>query len=336
MVARQAGGNARQEQQPVGPAPRLYAQVYDIIAARIADGTLAAGTRLQESQLAAEFGISRAPTRQALSELEAGGLVTKAEGRGYIVSGAHKTKPAVRSAPAGPVTLNAGASWERIHAEVESEIIARISFGSWRVNEVAMARHYGVSRTVVRDVMGRLQQRGIVRKDDAGRWLAPALTPDHIGEVYEMRWLLEPAALMKAAPNLPESLLATMSAALDRAIAHAHEIGGEVLDTLEDQLHVQVLSHCRQDTLMRAIVQHQSLLVAHHFLYRWTPQLFSSEPFLPEHREILDLLALGRPRAAADSLERHLKVSRDRAVARVELIKGAFNAEDISFLTLVR
>ena len=35
--------------------------------------------------------------------------------------------------------------------------------------------------------------------------------------------------------------------------------------------------------LMRAISLPQALLVAHHFLYRWTSELFDTEPFLPEH-----------------------------------------------------
>lgn len=319
----------------MGPAPRLHTQVYDIVAARISQGILRPGARLQESQLAAEFGISRAPTRQALADLEAGGLVSKAEGRGYIVTQRAGLGRSDDKQVSDPVTLNAGASWERIYSDVESEIVARISFGSWRVNEVAMARHYGVSRTVVRDVIGRLQQRGIVRKDDAGRWLAPALSPDHIGELYEMRWLLEPVALIRAAPQLDPDVLSTMSASLDRAIENAHAIGGDVLDALENELHVQLLSHCRQETLMRAITQHQSLLVAHHFLYRWTPQLFSSEPFLPEHREILDLMIDGKPDAAATSLTRHLQVSRDRAIARVDAIRGTFDAEDIAFLSMI-
>ncbi|WP_164730608.1 GntR family transcriptional regulator [Pelagibacterium montanilacus] len=324
------------QDHPVGPAPRLHAQVRDIIGTRILQGVLAPGARLQESHLAAEFGISRAPTRQALSALEAQGLISKAEGRGYVVSEIADGIAAADELGSGATTLDVSASWERIYLEVENEIIARISFGSWRLSEMALASHYGVSRTVARDVVGRLQQRGLVRKDDGARWYAPALTPDHIGELYEMRWLLEPAALLKAVPNLPQGLLDTMSADLDAAIASADTIGGDVLDTLEDQLHVRLLAFCGQNTLMQAITQHQSLLVAHHFLYRWTPKLFRSEPFLPEHREILDRLLAGRFEDASRSLKWHLQSSSDRVIARVDLIKDEFHTEGISFLTLAK
>lgn len=318
---------------PPGPAPRLYRQVYDIVAEQIRAGALPHGTRLQESQLAARFGVSRAPTRQALADLEADGLVTKAEGRGYLVSRVSGSKAAGRSEPAAePVTLSSSASWERIYAEVESEIVARISFGSWRVNEVSLARHYGVSRTVARDVIGRLQQRGILRKDEGARWYAPALTPDHIGELYELRWLLEPTALVKAYPNLPQRLLPFMRGQLETAIADTDAVTGETLDRLEHQMHVQLLAHCRNETLMQAITLHQSLLIAHHFLYRWTPRLFTSEPFLPEHLQIVTLLEAGKVEAAAAALEAHLRDSRERAVARVDVINREFNVEDMPYL----
>ena len=323
---------------PLGPVPRLHTQIRDIVAARIAQGALAAGALLQESQLASEFGISRAPARHALAALEAEGLLCKSSGRGYLVVANAQLLASARDTglPEPAVTVDSSASWERIYQEVENEIIARISFGSWRLSEVALASHYGVSRTVARDVVGRLQQRGLVRKDDGARWYAPALTPDHIGELYEMRWLLEPAALLKAIPNLPDGLLDTMSADLDAAIAKADTIDGEVLDALEHQLHVQLLGFCGQNTLMQAIIQHQSLLVAHQFLYRGTPKLFRSEPSLPEHREILDRLLAGRFEEASRSLKWHLQSSSDRVIARVDLIQDEFRTEGISFLTLAK
>lgn len=320
-----------------GTTPRLYQQVYDIVADRIGSGRLPPGTRLQESRLASQFGISRAPARQALVELARSGLIAKSRGRGYEVAhGAGTPAPSVAApAPSDAVVLNASSSWERIYTEVENEIVARISFGSWRVNEASLARHYGVSRTVARDVIGRLQQRGVVHKDDSGRWYAPALTPDHIAELYELRWILEPKALVKAAPNLPEGFLALMRAEIEAAMSGSEPAAGATLDRLEHQMHVRLLEHCRNGTLMRAITLHQSLIIAHHFLYRWTQRLFASEPFLPEHLGIVERLEKGRVNDAAAALETHLRDSRERAIARVDVINRDFNAEEMPYLSLL-
>ncbi|WP_246226262.1 GntR family transcriptional regulator [Chelativorans xinjiangense] len=320
--------------QGAGLAPRLYQRAFDILAAQIGDGVLAAGTRLTESGVAEQFDISRAPARRALAELERSGFVVKSEGRGYAVRkpsegvSAHRTGvPAEED-----LRLVSRPSWERIYAEVEDEIVGRISFASWRVNEAELARYYHVSRTVARDVVGRLQQRGVLRKDDRSRWYAPALTPEHVGELYELRSILEPVALTKAAPNMPLNFLAGMRAHLDEAIAHADAIEGPTLDRLEEEMHVTLLEYCGNRTLMQAITLPQSLLIAHRFLYRWTPRLFNTEPFLPEHMEIVRYLEAGNIPGAASALEHHLKVSSGRALARVDVIRREFRAESLPYL----
>jgi len=58
------------------------------LVARILDGTYPAGTRLKELTLAREFGVSQAPVREALRELEGSGLVTSERYRGTRVRGA--------------------------------------------------------------------------------------------------------------------------------------------------------------------------------------------------------------------------------------------------------
>lgn len=327
----------RKPREPASPGtvPRLYERAFEILARQIGEGAIAPGARLRESGVAIQFGISRAPARRALAELDRCGLIEKSPGRGYTVVGAVGSPPS-GSAPTvaedHPIRLLSSSTWERIYGEVEEEIVARISFATWRVNEAVLARHYGVSRTVARDVVGRLQQRGVIHKDDSGRWYAPALTREHVGELYELRWVLEPLALVKAAPNLPPDLLPRMRRHLEDAIAHAREIGGDTLDRLEEEMHIEMLGHCGNRTLMQAISLPQSLLVAHRFLYRWTPRLFETEPFLPEHMDIVEHLEKGLADDAAQVLEDHLRVSRDRAMTRVDAIVRELDAEDLPYL----
>lgn len=333
--SRQKHGGSGDRAGVSGTAPRLYQRAFEILAGQIGEGSLPPGTRVTESGLAGQFGISRAPARQALAELERAGLVEKMPGRGYRVRGdAAGGQGRAAAAPPEPdaLRLHSAPSWERIYAEVEDEIVARISFAAWRVNEAELARHYRVSRTVARDVVARLQQRGLVRKDDRSRWYAPALTPDHVGELYELRALLEPPALAKAAPRLPPGFLAGMRAHLEHAIAHAHEIEGPVLDRLEQEMHVALLGHCGNRALMQAITLPQSLLIAHRFLYRWTPRIFDTEPFLPEHLEIVAQLEAGRVADAAAALAEHLHVSRERAIARVDHVVREFRPDDLPYL----
>lgn len=318
----------------VAPTPRLYERAYTILASQLASGDLAPGDRLTETAVAARFGISRAPARRALEELEREGALERSSGRGYEIV-AVPTKPAPsgsRAAVVAPEPFHSARSWEPIYAEVEEEIIGRISFASWRVNEAKLARLYGVSRTVAREVVARLQQRGLVQKDERSRWIASALTPQHVGEFYELRAILEPAALVRAAPNLPPDLLASMRRSLQAALEDPGQVEGPVLDSLEEEMHITLLGHCGNRALMQAITTPQSLLVAHRFLYRWTPRLFESEPFLPEHLQVVELLEADRVTEAAEALENHLRVSLGRALARVSAVRSEFQPEELSYL----
>jgi DNA-binding GntR family transcriptional regulator len=319
-----------------GSSPRLYQRVIEILDGQIRQGAIAADAALTETAVAARFGISRAPARRALVELEQAGLIARSDARGFVVVARRRVRGCRMSRDAIPrvcdLKLVSQPSWERIYGAVESEIIARISFASWRVNEAELARHYGVSRTVARDVLSRLQQRGVVQKDDRSRWTAPALSAEHVGELYELRWVLEPVALIKAAPHLPAAVLALARRNLAEAIAHAHEIGGETLDQLEHDLHVTLLGYCGNRALVAAITSPQSLIIAHRFLYRWTSRLFATEPFLPEHLEVIERLEAGHIADAAKALEAHLRVSPDRIMARVEAIATGPPPEPLPYL----
>lgn len=62
------------------------AQIFDQLRQRIATRTYPPGMRLSESDLAAEFGLSRTPVRQALQRLAADGLVSIKNGVGVTVT----------------------------------------------------------------------------------------------------------------------------------------------------------------------------------------------------------------------------------------------------------
>jgi DNA-binding GntR family transcriptional regulator len=55
------------------------------IQSRVLSGEIPAGTRLRQESLAAEFGVSRTPVREALRKLQASGLVEVQPRRGAIV-----------------------------------------------------------------------------------------------------------------------------------------------------------------------------------------------------------------------------------------------------------
>jgi DNA-binding GntR family transcriptional regulator len=66
------------------PQVDLVESVYRALSAQIVDGRLAAGTRLRQEDLAAQFDVSRQPVLQALRRLAADGLAVEADRRGTL------------------------------------------------------------------------------------------------------------------------------------------------------------------------------------------------------------------------------------------------------------
>ncbi|WP_134678729.1 GntR family transcriptional regulator [Paracoccus ravus] len=311
-------------------APRLYQQATEMLSREIRAGALPHGTMVTQMGIAARFGISRAPARRALEDLAAVGLLLRLSSGRYQVQG---SAPGGTGGPAlSRPQLVAQPGWEMLYPEIEMEVVSRTSFGSWRLNEAQLARHYGVSRTVARDVVARLQNRGLLRKDDSGRWLAPGLTSHHIDELFELRWLLEPVAMEKALPHLPADMLGAMQAELEAAMAPEAERNAALLDRLEHQLHVELLSHCGNDALIRALRLPQSLLIAHHMLYQLTLELFGTEPFLGEHLEIVNRMGTGDLEGAKAALVAHLRISRRRSMLRVEAVRDMIQPDPLAYL----
>lgn len=57
------------------------------IQSRVLSGAIPTGARLRQESLAAEFGVSRTPVREALRKLQASGLVEVLPRRGALVRG---------------------------------------------------------------------------------------------------------------------------------------------------------------------------------------------------------------------------------------------------------
>ena len=111
-----------------------------------------------------------------------------------------------------PETLNTAlqvrGTWMHVYDRVEGEVAACQIFGEFRVIETELAEYLGVSRTVARDVLSRLNERGLVRKGAQSPWLAGPLTAKVIREKFQLRGIVEPAALRLAADHIdPDQIM---------------------------------------------------------------------------------------------------------------------------------
>ncbi|MCG5240636.1 GntR family transcriptional regulator [Azospirillum doebereinerae] len=309
-------------------------RAYRLLKSLIAEGRIVPGERLQEAQVAKAFGISRSPARHALRSLCADRVLNEHDGKGYVVAGNDETGGDGPLATLDPIKIQATPQWERIYKEVEQELFIRILFGAVRINEKQLALHFDVSRTVTRDLLARMHGMGLIEKDSAGHWLARRVTPEHIRDLYEMRRLLEPKALLKALPHIAAAQLRTVRGNIRHALDQS-SLGSSAFDAVERDLHVDILGFCPNKEMLRALERT-------HMVFGPTRYLFHPflgvpvemiEGALKEHLDIVERALRGDADGAAQALHDHLKMADDRWLKRFAVIAQTTQLQFPPYLT---
>lgn len=92
---------------------------------------------------------------------------------------------------------------ERDDTNVYTALLDAIDAGAYpagaRLVETELAERFGVSRTPVREALGRLESQGVVQRDGRRGLTVAALDPDQLGELYDLREVLEGFAARLAA-----------------------------------------------------------------------------------------------------------------------------------------
>ena len=142
---------------------------------------------------------------------------------------------------------------ENLADGVESAVRSMIVDGHFapgeRLNEVHLAARLGVSRTPLREALNRLAAEGAVEARPRLGYFVRPLSSEELGQIYDIRPLLDPAALRLA--GVPdERQLARLEALNLKLVA---ERKPERAITLDDAWHLELLAHCRNRALVALI-----------------------------------------------------------------------------------
>lgn len=286
----------------------IQARVFALIRAMIEDGRIRPGERLLEVHVARAFGVSRSPARHALEALLAAKILRAAPGRGYIVAGQRALTDTGELARLDEVAIEPEPLWERVYAELEMQVCMSVLYRTIRITEERVAEHFQVSRTVTRDALARLHSAGIVSKDRQGRWVAHRVTPARIHDLYELRWTLEPIALVQSARAIGHERVRQMREKLVQTIADIEVIHSETHGEIEHDMHIELLSACPNREILSVLERTHLLLISNPYLFNSYIGVSRAElkDSLLQHLEIFDLLLNEGWANAATKLSRHL------------------------------
>ncbi|WP_336068809.1 GntR family transcriptional regulator [Nitratireductor rhodophyticola] len=312
---------------PANSRTPLYLSAAETIRANIRSGVLEPGLVLLEGPIAEVLKISRSSVKRALALLEEEGAVSRFDGRGYLVGACDTDAAPIRKdiktldlsvEEAHDESLNRP-NWKRIYDQVESDVSSCLVFGQYRIVENDLAAYFDVSRTVIRDVLGRLQERGLVTKSSTSRWLVGPLTAQSIKDKFELRIILEVAALRSAAQFIDKIALENLC----RQMEETERAGGLIkadkwFRLVNAFIDLAILSTPNRD-LRRLIANNRKTLQASQKAL-FSLGLAGDALSIREIRMIGELLIVGATQSAAELLENHLSKSRDRTIAQLKIV----------------
>jgi DNA-binding GntR family transcriptional regulator len=177
-----------------------------------------------------------------------------------------------------------------------------------RLQEATLASELGVSRTPVREALARLESEGLVAADGRG-YVVPVLADEDVDEIYELRGLLEPAALSHVAGSIGDAgALAPLVAALRDAERAESRADAEAFIEANARFHATWHALIGNRRLLRAID-----LCAGHVRYLRVLTLNNAgarKAALAGMRNIVAALRKRDGERAARVMSEHLRVAR--------------------------
>jgi DNA-binding GntR family transcriptional regulator len=306
----------------------LYEVISQILRRNIQSGRLPRGLVLVEGPIARVMLTSRAPVQVALRKLHDEGLIHRFRGRGYLVGGAD-LEPVRRPIDEFQLdvpdrdrsALAVRGTWMRVYDQVEADVAACQVFGEFRLIETELADFLGVSRTVARDVLSRLNERGLIRKGASSHWLAGPLTARVLREKYQLRSIVEPAALMLAADFIEPDEINKVRDQIRQGLTRETDAYEEFFQ-----------KHCLEKAPNAALVE---MIRNNRLLLSSVNAALNRLGLPPDHvavdqyRVLFDLIGTRQITAAAEYLKEHLRLLADKNVARLKIVALVPEAEAI-------
>ena len=190
------------------------------------------------------------------------------------------------------------------------EILSAQLAGGVVIQERRLAARLGVSRSPMRDALGRLEGQGLLVRNGKSMLTVRVITLKDYLNSLTMRLLVEPTAAALACPEITESKLAELAAML-HAIDEDPDPDPAMIWRFDDALHQGLGEASGNPFMAETIVQMRRYTT----IFERQRRLAQRKPGLEDHREILAALAARDPEAARQCMTQHLEKVRQRVLS---------------------
>jgi hypothetical protein len=309
--------------QTFSQANSRYQSIFETLQNVIRSHTLSTGVVLLEGPLSNIFNTSRVPVRKALQLLFDQQLISRFEGRGYLVNPEQSndiepirleiTRELLGLASDEDI-IDTRLLSDKVYDELYQCISYIILHGHYRLDEQRIAEHFNVGRNVVREALKSLHLQGLVEKEAYGDWLAGPLTAQSVIENYELRLILEPLALKANIHHISYDDIQQMLNRIRYAQTHKQDVNASLIQQIEADLH-QTLCNIKwhNQKMANILYNAQSSILISRVIHD-AIHLSNYELMLEEHNAILEALLCGSIDQGLEYLEKHLINAKKRSV----------------------
>jgi len=183
-----------------------------------------------------------------------------------------------------------------------------------RINEVVLARELDASRTPLREALNRLVAERLIDFQPGRGFFCRPLDPERIYDLYEMRQIIEEAAVGLATERASDDAIRTLKDDLYRdGLAYQGRTVREVT-AFDEAFHIGIAELAGNAELVRQL---RNINERIRFI-RWIDMASKVRQTKGEHRAIMDAIEARAADRAVEVMRSHIRKRMDQIVASVK------------------
>lgn len=289
----------------------LVQKIVSEIRQKIQLGELVCGAHLSAQKVADEFQVSRSPAREALTVLAEQKILEQIANRGFFVL---ETSMELATGSDEVTSLEEPPEYYRLSEDWLNDTIPA------EVTEKYLRERYDLTKFQVIDILNRAAKVGWAEPKPGYGWrfLDVAKTPETLEQIYRVRALIEPAALLESSFNCDLEVLRRLkkeqsdllaggidTLPADMLLKSGIRFHEELIRLSGNPLYLMIL---RQLNNMRRLIEYRSMIDR--------KRLYTQ---CAEHLRMVELVEEGDNLEAAHLMRRHLSGSFARKSPILEL-----------------
>ncbi len=202
----------------------------------------------------------------------------------------------------------------RLYDTVLEMVVTYRFLPNQRINEVHLARKLNTSRTPVREVLNRLHAQGFLQLKKGSGFSCREFSPREIQELYQLRSIIESAAIRLACENATDAEVNQLQIFLQQTGPEPGDRSSQQLVELDQQFHEQLMVLARNEEMLKLL---QNINARIRF-FRWVDMDNKRSKTQVEHQQIVEALMQRDAAAAAALLEDHIHRRLDEIIHAVK------------------